>query len=112
MSQLRSALPAGKVFNDSMTESLNDSILSMTHFPTSLQVHCLHRQIPMPLQNLEPPLLFALERRLEGMNLFLQPRLIERFVRPRRILEDDGHAEIPAPVFGSVIARLIHPALR
>src|SRR6266705_2469471 len=72
------------------------------------QIDRLYRQVPMPVENFEAPLLFALESLLVGVHLLLHSRFIERFIGHGRILEDNGHAKIPPSVFRSVIARLFH----
>src|SRR5580658_6720083 len=105
-------------------DSPPDSYDLLTSFPEAMhrligifdavlffQAHRLHRQIPMPVENLKTSLLFALEGLLIGIHLLLQRRFIERLVSHSRILEDNGHAEVPTPVFGRVVARLIHPDL-
>src|ERR1700694_640899 len=68
-------------------------------------------QIPMCVQNLKPTLLCALIGRLIGKELFLQSIYLKRFVGHSGILDHDGHAVVPTPVFGRVIARLVHPHL-
>src|ERR1700676_4057085 len=77
-----------------------------------LNIHSLDRQIPVPVEDLKSPLLFALKRVLIGIHLLLQCRLIERLIGHGRILKNDGHTEIPAPIFGGVVARLIPAYLR
>src|SRR5208337_471102 len=74
-----------------------------------VQIDRLHRQVPMRVEDFEAALFFALERILVGIHLLLQRSLVEGLVGDSGVLEDDGHAEIPAAVFGSVIARLVHP---
>src|ERR1017187_1012253 len=76
-----------------------------------VQVHHLHRQVPVRVEDLEAPLLFALERILVGIHLLLQRGFVKGFVGHGGVLEYDGHAEVPAAVFGGVIARLVHPYL-
>src|SRR5262249_62970 len=66
----------------------------------------------MRKQNLKSPLLFLLESILVGKYLPLQRCFIEWFVRDRRILEYDGDAIVPTPVFGHVITGLVHPHLQ
>src|ERR1700758_2281696 len=78
-----------------------------SRFFSRIQLYNLHRQIPMSVENLKAPLLLAMKRFLIGIHLLLQRRLIERFIRHGGILEDNGHAVVPAPVFGGVIARLV-----
>src|SRR2546430_1547815 len=77
-----------------------------------VEVYCLDWQIPMRVENLESPLLLALERFLIGIQLLLQRCLIEGLISYSRVLEDDGYTKVPAAVFGRVVARLIHPDFR
>lgn len=70
------------------------------------------RQIPMPGEDLEAALFFFLVGFLIGPELFDECLLIGVGAgRDGRVLVDDGHAIVPAAVFGGVIARLIHPNL-
>src|SRR6202140_4813981 len=74
-----------------------------------LQIQCLYRQVPVRIENLKPALLLALVGRLIGPELLLQSIFLKRLIGHGGILEYDGYAVVPTPVFGSVIARLIHP---
>src|ERR1700722_3042065 len=76
-----------------------------------IEVHCLNRQIPVRVENLEAALLLALKRILVRIHLLLQRGLIEWFISHGSILEDNGHAEIPAAVFSGVVPWLVHPNL-
>src|ERR1035438_3645841 len=77
----------------------------------AIQFHALNRQVPMRIENLKPPLLFPRVRCLVRPKLFFQSVLVKRLIGSRRVLEYDGHAIIPASIFCSVIARLVHPNL-
>src|ERR1700752_5370547 len=74
-----------------------------------LKISSFHRQVPMRVEDFEAALLFALKCFLIGVHLLLQRGLVERLVGDGGILEDDGHAIVPAPVFGGVVARLVQP---
>src|SRR3984893_17934652 len=76
-----------------------------------LQVQRLHRQVPVRIQNLKASLLFALVGRLIRKELLLQSIFFEGLVGHGGILEHNGHAVIPAPIFSGVISRLVHPDL-
>src|SRR5258708_13439708 len=67
--------------------------------------HVFDGQIPVRLQNLEPPLLFLLIRLLIRIHLLDQRRGIEIVMRHCRVFIDDRHAIIPASIFGRVINR-------
>src|SRR5713101_3282185 len=76
-----------------------------------VQLHVLDGHIPMSSKDFKSALLFLRILSLVGPKLFLQRIFVERLIRNRRILEHDGHAIVPAPVFGRVVARLVHPDL-
>src|ERR1039458_4619374 len=67
------------------------------------------RQIPMPQQNLEPPLFFALVSLLVGPKLPDQPLLVRiRGCRQGRVLEPYRNAIIPSRILGHVVAGLLN----
>src|ERR1700739_611769 len=74
-----------------------------------LQISSFHRQVPMRVEDFEAALLFPLKCFLIGVHLLLQRGLVEWLVGDGGVLEDDGHAIVPAPVFGGVVARLVQP---
>src|ERR1039458_646540 len=76
-----------------------------------VQIYVLDRHVPMASEDFKPALLFLRIRGLVGPKLLLQRVFVERLIRGRCGLEHDGHALVPAPVFGRVIARLVHPDL-
>src|SRR5215472_9389348 len=75
----------------------------------ALQFHCLDRQVPMRIQDLKAPLLFPFVGFLIRPELLLDGCLVESFVGHGRVPEDNGHTIVPAPVFGGVVAGLVHP---
>src|SRR3989442_14657000 len=78
---------------------------------TCFQIHSLEWQIPMRVENLEAPLLLALVGFLIRKQLLLYRVFVKSFISDRGVLENDRYSIIPAPVFSSVVARLIHPDL-
>ncbi len=64
-------------------------------------------KVPMGFEDLEPLLLFALERRLIGIELFDEIRRIALH-GAGCILENDGYAVIPTRWLGHVVARRNH----
>src|SRR6266478_4386458 len=87
------------------------SFWKLAHRLLRLQLHALDGHVPMSSKDFKPPLLFLRIRSLVGPKLLLQRVFVERLIRGRRVLEHDGHAIVPAPVFSSVVARLVHPDL-
>src|SRR5580704_134909 len=77
-------------------------------FSPSVEIHTLDRQIPVGVENLEPPLFFFLVGFLIRIELFDERRAVEIVIRNSRVLENDGHSKVPAPVFGRVITRRRH----
>ncbi len=59
----------------------------------------------MRVQDLEPALLLTLVRFLIGIELLGERRLVKVLVGHGGVLEDNGHAIIPAAIFCRVIAR-------
>src|SRR3979411_1350809 len=88
---------------------LNEPFTSFWKLPHRLipfQLHALDGQVPMSVEDFKPALLFLRIRGLVGPKLLLQYVFVERLIRNRRVLEHDGDAIIPAPVFGRMVARL------
>src|SRR5260370_37916064 len=73
-----------------------------------IELYVLDRQIPVRLQDFEAALLFFLVRFLIGTKLLDNRGAVEIVVGNRCVLEDDGHAIIPALAFRHVIPRRHH----
>src|SRR5260370_17418276 len=63
-----------------------------------LQVHVLNGQIPVRVENLEPPLLFFLVRVLVRIEFLDDRRTVEIIVRAGRVLETYAHPSIHPPI--------------
>src|SRR5258708_5797233 len=62
-----------------------------------VEIHRLHGQIPVRVEDFEAPLLFALEGFLIGIHLLLERGFAESFICPGAILQTDGHPQLPPP---------------
>jgi hypothetical protein len=65
-----------------------------------VEVDVFDGQVPVRIEDLEPPLLFFLVAILVRIELLDQGGAVEIVVGDRRIFEADGNPVIPAPVFG------------
>src|SRR5216683_2926004 len=70
-----------------------------------VEVEVLDGHVPVGVEDFEAALLLFLVGVLVGEKLLEEGRGVEIVVGDLGVLEDDGGAEIPAAVFGGVIAR-------
>src|SRR6202166_4413507 len=83
------------------------SALAFTLFSVlvGVEIEVLDGQIPVGVEDFEAALLFFFVGILVGEELLQERRGVEIIVGDLRVLEDDGGAEIPAAVFGAMVAR-------